>query len=112
MSLRLADVSRLEARGQREFYREGRDGYLRLRNVNGQCVFLLRGRCSVYPWRPEGCVLYPMILYTDGDEIGLHGFCPFRDEFSFSAGDRAWLRRGIAAEDAEVRERLEARRRG
>jgi Fe-S-cluster containining protein len=107
MSLRLADVERLQRQGHSGFYTEDDDGYLQLRNVDGHCVFLQDGQCTVYPWRPEGCVLYPLILYTDCDEVGLHGFCPHRHEFRFSIGDEQWLRRGIAKEDAEA----EARRR-
>jgi len=107
MSLRLADVARLERAGQRDFYRQDEDGYLRLRNVDGRCVFLAEGRCTVYPHRPEGCVLYPLILFTDCDEVGLHAFCSHRHEFSFASGDEAWLRRGIASEDEEARQRLQ-----
>jgi Fe-S-cluster containining protein len=109
MSLTLADVRRLERAGHRDFCDLGDDGALRLRNVAGRCVFLAGGRCAAYADRPDGCVLYPLIWFTgDGEdgEAGLHEFCPYRHEFRFSRGDREWLERSIAAEDAEVAARL------
>lgn len=105
MSLTLADVRRLERAGHRDFCELADDGALRLRNVAGRCVFLTGSRCDAYPDRPDGCVLYPLIWFTaDGEpcEAGLHEFCPHRYEFRFSQGDREWLARSIAAEDAEV----------
>jgi Fe-S-cluster containining protein len=105
MSLTLADVRRLERAGHCDSYELGDDGALRLRNANGRCLFLAGGRCGAYPDRPDGCVLYPLIwLTTDGEpgEAGLHDFCPHRSEFRFSQGDREWLARSIAAEDAEI----------
>ena len=109
MSLTLADVCRLERAGHRDFCDLGDDGALRLRNVDGRCTFLVGGRCVAYADRPDGCVLYPLIWFTgDGEEgeAGLHEFCSYRDEFRFSQGDREWLERSIAAEDAEVAARL------
>ena len=106
MSLRLADVARIERAGHRDFCIQDEQGYLRIENVDGHCIFLVDGRCSIYPHRPEGCVLYPMILYTDCNEVGLHDFCPHRHEFSFTSGDEEWLCRGIETEDEEARQRL------
>lgn len=105
MSLTKADVCRLERAGHRDFCDLGVDGALRLRNVDGRCVFLAGGRCAAYAERPDGCVLYPLIWFTaDGEpgEAGLHEFCPHRHEFRFSQGDREWLARSIAVEDIEV----------
>lgn len=105
MSLTSADVVRLERAGARDFYRTDDDGHLRLRTRNNCCVFLTSGVCSVYADRPEGCVLYPLIYFVDCDEVGLHDFCPFRHEFTFSEGDQQWLRRSLAREEAEAEER-------
>jgi Fe-S-cluster containining protein len=110
MSLTEADVRRLVRAGHRDFCDLGEDGALRLRNVAGRCVFLAGGRCTAYPERPDGCVLYPLIWFTaDGEpgEAGLHEFCPHRYEFRFSQGDREWLARSIAAEDREVVARID-----
>lgn len=105
MSLTNSDVLRLERAGANGFFEEWDDGTLRLKNVNGGCVFLVDGACSVYASRPDGCVLYPLILYTDVDEVGVHELCPFGNEFRFSSGDVAWLRNSIAQEEAEVVQR-------
>ena len=108
MSLTEADVRRLERAGHRDFCDLGDDGALRLRNIDGRCIFLAGGRCVAYADRPDGCVLYPLIWFTeegeDGTtgEAGLHEFCDHRHEFRFSQGDREWLERSIAVEDAEV----------
>ena len=111
MSLTSADVQRLEGRGLHDVCREDAEGVLRLATTaDGHCIFLSdAGECTVYPDRPEGCVLYPLIYYTHCGEVGLDEFCPHRHEFRFSAGDAAWLERSIATEDAEVRRRLRAR---
>jgi Fe-S-cluster containining protein len=102
MSLTEADVRRLRRAGHSGFSRLHSDGTIRLRNIDGRCVFLEAGRCRAYPDRPDGCVLYPLIWFTDDDEAGLHDFCPHRHEFRFSRGDHDWLRRSIETEDAEV----------
>jgi Fe-S-cluster containining protein len=102
MSLTEADVHRLERAGHHGFYRPHPDGTLRLINVDGRCVFLIDGRCTAYADRPDGCVLYPLIWYEEDGTTGLHDLCPFRHAFHFSQGDRDWLARSIAVEEAEV----------
>ena len=106
MSLTNADVRRLERAGHRDFCELREDRSLRLRNVDGQCVFLADGRCVAYPDRPDGCVLYPLIWYSEDGEAGLHDFCPHRGEFRFNQGDRDWLGRSIAVEEGEIERRL------
>ncbi len=114
MSLTEADVQRIDqaGRGDEEYRFQDQTGYLRLHNVDGHCYFLdaERSSCTIYPHRPEGCVLYPLIFYTDCRETDLDEFCPHRFEFRFSRGDREWLCRGIAKEEAEVAARLACRR--
>ena len=109
MSLTLDDLRRLEAAGERGFFRERADGTLRLVNVAGRCVFLDDGRCRVYPHRPEGCVLYPLVWCDATSEPDLHDFCPHAGEFRFSSGDVAWLARSIATEAREITARLSQR---
>ena len=36
-------------------------GEWRLKNDSGRCVFLIEERCGIYPHRPEGCRLYPLV---------------------------------------------------
>lgn len=102
MSLTNADVRRIEGAGHRGFYHQDEHSYLRLNNLDGHCVFLQDERCIVYHCRPEGCVLYPLIYFTESDQVGLHSFCRYRNQFEFSSGDRAWLRRSITREEAEL----------
>jgi len=102
MSLTVADTQRLERAGHRGFFLQHEDGSLRLVNVDGRCIFLENGRCIAYPDRPDGCVLYPLIWFTEDRETGLHDFCPHRHEFRFSKGDREWLERSITTEEHEI----------
>ncbi len=110
MSLTEADLQRIEqaGRGSEAYCFQDPQGYQRLHNVDGRCFFLdpESSSCTIYPYRPEGCVLYPLIYYTDCRETGLDEFCLHRFEFSFSRGDREWLCRSIAREETEVAARL------
>jgi Fe-S-cluster containining protein len=66
MLLSKKDIKRLQAKGYSasRFVRYDKDGYARLRNRNGYCVFYdsKARRCSVYADRPSGCRVYPVIL--------------------------------------------------
>lgn len=112
MTLTLSDVERLEKAGFRDFLRPGAEGRLHLRRVSGHCLFLRDGGCVVYAWRPEGCVLYPLVLDVASDAVVLDDFCPLRAEFSFAAEDHARLRRSVADEEREGARRLESTRSG
>ena len=105
MSLTENDVKRLERAGHRNFHQLEDDHTLRLRNIDGRCIFLIDGLCEAYRDRPDGCVLYPLIWFTKDAETGLHDFCPHRHEFRFNVGDSEWLARSIASEDTEVEAR-------
>lgn len=107
MTLTEADVVRLRSTGARRFSRRNRDGIPQLVNRDGCCVFLVDGRCSVYEHRPEGCRLYPLILDLDLDQVVRDDFCPFADEFEFTAKDAVAVRESVAV---EVREAVRRRR--
>jgi Fe-S-cluster containining protein len=47
MTLTEADVARLEAAGYEDFYFVNDDHDLQLLNVDGHCIFLVEGRCSL-----------------------------------------------------------------
>jgi Fe-S-cluster containining protein len=111
MTLTEADVARLARLGERDFFLETPDGELRLRNVSGRCVFLAGGRCRVYPHRPEGCRLYPLILDLDSRRTVCDDFCPHHEDFAFGPLDRLRLRASVAAEARESRARCAERRR-
>lgn len=80
MPLTEDDIRRLEALGYRreEFAVKGPDGVWRLRNVNRHCYFLdpATGACRVYPWRPEGCRLYPLVYDPSTGEVVVDAECP------------------------------------
>jgi Fe-S-cluster containining protein len=65
MLLSKKDIARLEQKGYSvdSIVRFSREGYARLRNRGGFCVFYNNqiNRCKVYKDRPEGCRIYPVI---------------------------------------------------
>lgn len=109
MTLTLADVARLEGSGWRDFARPGAGGKLCLRVVGGACVFLRDGGCVVYPYRPEGCGLYPLVLDAATDAVVRDDFCPYHLEFRFTRGDELRLRRSVADEEREAVARVAVR---
>jgi len=111
MTLTEADAARLEAVGRLRFFfvNDGLD--LQLVNVDGHCIFLIDGRCSVHDDRPEGCRLYPLILDLSVDRVVFDAFCPWAKEFSFTQDDRVQLRRSVTDEESENRIRAASRSR-
>lgn len=87
MLLTSSDVERIEKLGfnQAHFVVEGKGGWLRLKNREGKCVFLKENKCSIYPWRPMGCRLYPLI-YDEERGILLDPLCPHARDFKLSRG--------------------------
>ena len=85
MLLSQNDIIRLTKLGfsKRYFVRFDKQGYAFLKNKDGYCVFYDRNRhqCSVYPDRPRGCHVYPVILDEDVGII-LDDLCPERDTIS------------------------------
>jgi Fe-S-cluster containining protein len=110
MTLTEADAARLEAAGQQDFFFVNDDHDLQLVNVDGHCLFLVEGRCSVRDERPVGCRLYPLILDLSVDRVVLDAFCPWAKEFSFTQDDRVQLRRAVAEEEKEARLRRPRKR--
>ncbi len=111
MTLTEADVARLEAAGERRFYRIAEDGSCQLVNRGGRCVFLSpTGTCTVYQLRPEGCELYPLVLDLGSGRVVRDSFCPHRREFPSSRPARQRVRESVAREEDEARRRRLARR--
>ena len=79
MPLTREDIERIKSLGYPEeyFVVRGSDGVPRLRNVDGHCVFLdpETGRCRIYPWRPLGCRLYPLVCIP-GRGVAVDPECP------------------------------------
>jgi Fe-S-cluster containining protein len=109
MTLTEVDAAQLEAAGHRDFFFINDDHDLQLVNVDGHCVFLINGRCSVHDDRPEGCRLYPLILDLSVDRVVLDAFCPCAKEFAFTRDDAVQLRRSVTDEEREGRLREASR---
>jgi dCTP deaminase len=87
MPLTNEDVRRISALGfhSKDFV-VSNDGWLQLRNtMEGNCFFLSYGLCSIYPDRPEGCRMYPIVFDLNGAEAVLDPDCQHRDGFLISA---------------------------
>jgi Fe-S-cluster containining protein len=112
MTLTEADVARLETAGHRDFFFVNENHDLQLLNVDGHCVFLVEGRCSVHDDRPEGCRLYPLILDLSVDRVVLDTICPWVRDFTFTQEDEVQLRRSVVDEGREGRLRAAKRRSG
>ena len=63
-------------------------GFKKLRNSNGRCVFHDGEQCTIYPNRPLGCRLYPVIFDEDLNHPVMDRLCPFRAEFPLSSKAR------------------------
>lgn len=73
------DIKRIEQKGfhKKYFLKIDKDGYAQLKNYNGYCAFynLEKHQCNIYPDKPSGCGVYPVIL---DEEIGIiiDDLCP------------------------------------
>ena len=77
MPLLEEDISRIEALGyKRSFFVRILNGYKILKNRNGKCVFLKKGKCSIYEHRPVGCRLYPVVIDVETFEPLIDDECP------------------------------------
>jgi Fe-S-cluster containining protein len=63
------------------------DGERQLKNISGRCVFLSEDGCTIYPYRPEGCQLYPLIYDADLRQAVRDHLCPYAGEFGVEKGD-------------------------
>jgi uncharacterized protein len=104
MPLTEADIARIEKLGHRrdEFSVLDEDRVPQLRNDAGHCVFLVKGRCSIYEVRPEGCRLYPLVWDRDTNTVVRDDFCPFNVEFSKTPQQEAAVRRVLATLEREA----------
>jgi len=83
MELLPEDVERIEALGYRiEDFAVADGEMLRLKNVDGHCVFYdpATASCKIYENRPVGCRLYPLVY--DGREVYVDRTCPTWDTVS------------------------------
>ncbi len=102
LSLLDEDIGRLRDAGHRDFTVADAEGSLRLRTVGGRCVFLGPRGCTVYPIRPDGCLLYPAVYYEEEDEVDWDDFCPYRAEFALTPGIVLRVLRGVWLDDRQA----------
>jgi len=92
MILSNKDIEKIHKAGYKiNFFVRENKGYLKLKNINGRCVFHNGQFCMIYKYRPEGCKIYPLIY-----DIGLNcaivdNLCPYRYEFKFKNEDNMKL---------------------
>lgn len=102
LSLLDEDIARLEHAGYRDFTVADARGYLRLRTVDGHCVFLGSRGCTVYSIRPDGCLLYPAVYYEQENEVDWDDFCPHRAEFALTPAISLRVLRGVWLDDRQA----------
>lgn len=85
MMLSSLDVECLERAGygRKEFVRFDRQGFAKLRNRGGYCVFYDAEKrcCKTYEHRPLGCRTYP-VIYSEEEGIVVDELCPMRGAVS------------------------------
>lgn len=82
MLLSRDDVQRIANLGFKEdFFAVESKGFKVLRNRDGRCVFHDGDKCTIYPDRPLGCKLYPVIFDENVNHPVKDKLCPFRAEF-------------------------------
>jgi uncharacterized protein len=92
MLLSNEDIKRIQKLGfSRDFFVDDAEGWLQLKNKNGRCVFHDQKKCLIYPQRPNGCKLYPVIYDADNDCAIIDTDCPYRHHFSISSDRRKRL---------------------
>jgi len=109
MLLSTEDISRLEGQGyRREFFvLFDKEGYARLRNLQGHCVFYdaENRRCKVYRFRPLGCRLYP-VIYDDEKGIVVDEVCRVKGRLN----EKRMARKGVKV--LKLLERIDAEAEG
>jgi len=108
MPLSKDDVERIEGLGFKrgEFVADA-DGWIRLKNAGGRCVFNDGSECRIYDGRPEGCRLYPVVYDDDKGEAALDYDCPFSEEFDIGKDEKRELLELIERLKNERKTRLE-----
>jgi Fe-S-cluster containining protein len=85
MPLTKRDIERIKNLGFVEEHFVDRRGRIpRLKNIDGHCVFLdpTTNSCIIYPDRPEGCRLYPLVYEEKSNRVSVDFLCPKADMVS------------------------------
>jgi Fe-S-cluster containining protein len=88
MPLSRIDIERISQQGYRfKDFVVKRKRERHLKNRNGRCVFLGDKGCIIYPFRPEGCRLYPLVYNENNRKVVIHDLCSYGHEFKISKDD-------------------------
>ena len=83
MPLSEKDITRISGLGFNiEDFLDEQDGFMVLRNIDGKCFFLNKGKCKIYENRPEGCTYYPLIYDLETDEFVIDDLCTHAQDFN------------------------------
>jgi Fe-S-cluster containining protein len=111
MLLTKEDMKKLEKNGhkRKDFARQNTQGYYKLRNHQGHCVFYDQNlqRCIVYVCRPTGCKIYP-VIYSVEEGVIADNLCPMNNSISqteLQSKGKAVMKL-LATIDSEAAERL------
>ena len=82
------DIEKIQKIGYtKNFFVRKKDGWMKLKNKNGRCVFHNGKICIIYNQRPEGCRLYPLIFNIELKSAVIDNFCPYGNNFSLKLED-------------------------
>ncbi len=108
MPLSNDDVERIEGLDfKRDEFAVDADGWIRLKNAGGRCVFNDGSECRIYDDRPEGCRLYPVVYDEDKDDAALDHDCPSSEEFGIVKDEKKELLELVERLKEERKKRLE-----
>ena len=107
MELSSSDIFRIRALGfSEDFFIVKKNENRQLRNLSGRCVFHNGERCTIYNYRPEGCRLYPAVLYEDTGETTLDSYCPHHEKFQLTRSISREVIKLVRKLDVETEDRL------
>ena len=96
MILTKEDIKRIEKNGfKKEDFSIKNNEYINLKNINNKCFFHDGKKCIIYPIRPVGCKLYPIIYDVETQSAIIDKECPYHDYFSISQDKRMLLHETI-----------------
>ncbi|MBU0496635.1 MAG: YkgJ family cysteine cluster protein [Candidatus Thermoplasmatota archaeon] len=82
MHLTFADITQILRQGyDSSFFIKKNNGWMQLKNKKGRCVFHTGNSCSIYPNRPRGCRLYPIVYDIEHQTAMYDTECPYPLEF-------------------------------
>ena len=88
MLLSYKDIGRIQNKGFNiNYFVRKKNGWLKLKNKDGKCVFHNGKICLIYDSRPDGCKIYPLIFNEENKNAVIDKECPYKDSFNFNSKD-------------------------